>query len=197
MKPPREVDTQLHRLLPRLESARREILRYEEIGRRRPLSARDRDILGDAKTTHATLTAEVDSLEAIYNAKPWKRYFIVSGGHVHRGTSCSTCYPTTRYGWLVDLADCDEGAMIESHGTTACTICFPEAPVHPAWKRDEAERAAKAKKVCPESGKLAPARKPGHFGSRHHFRCPRCGYFSDATPSGNVRKHRPPKEKKE
>ena len=46
---------------------------------------------------------------------------------------CTTCFPTTQYGWLVNLADCDEDAMIEEWGEMACTVCFPTAPTNPNY----------------------------------------------------------------
>lgn len=65
-----------------------------------------------------------------YNRRPWKRYFLVTndGGHVHRGRNCSTCFPTTHYGWLPQLSGCDEQVMVAEYGEKACTICFPNAP---------------------------------------------------------------------
>lgn len=101
----------------------------------------------------------------------WLRYFLVtnSNGHVHRGMNCSTCFASTSYSWLVELADCDETEMIVEFGEKACTVCFPDAPSNPAFhapgRRDaeaiaartaekEAKRAAKAEKLLdvPVSG---------------------------------------------
>jgi hypothetical protein len=92
-----------------------------------------------------------------YNRRPWNRYFLVknTNGHVHRGMNCSTCFSDTQYGWLVELADCDEDAMIEEWGERACTVCFPSAPSNPLFNRParidreareakDAEKAAKA-----------------------------------------------------
>jgi hypothetical protein len=85
-----------------------------------------------------------------YNRRPWNRYFLVknANGHVHRGMNCSTCFPTTEYGWLVELADCDEAQMIEEFGESACTVCFPDAPANPSFhtpgSRSKAALEAKA-----------------------------------------------------
>jgi hypothetical protein len=79
----------------------------------------------------------------------WNRYFLVtnSNGHVHRNTTCSTCFPTTEYRWLVELADCDEDAMIVDYGEKACTVCFPDAPANPKFhgpgRRDREVQAAR------------------------------------------------------
>lgn len=110
---------------------------------------RDAD-LAAAERYEAEL-AELDAYTAAYRAeyerRPWNRYYLVlaSNGHVHRGMHCSTCFPTTRYMWIVDLADCDEAEMIVEYGERACTVCFPDAPTHPAFdgpgRRDAEERA--------------------------------------------------------
>jgi hypothetical protein len=88
----------------------------------------------------------------------WQRYFIVKNGngHIHRGMHCTTCYPTTMYGWLVELADCDEEAMVLQYGEKACTVCFPNAPTLPAW--GEAIRRTAAEKEALRAEKLATRR---------------------------------------
>jgi hypothetical protein len=132
-------------------------------------------------------------LRAEYARRPWLRYFLVPGGHVHRGMSCSTCYPTTHYGWLPELSGCDEAAMVEVYGTAACTICFPDAPTLPGWlaaeKRNAAEAAAKAAKTCPGSGRPA-------VGGRRYQSCPECqtAQFVTANGYGKFRKHNRPEE---
>jgi hypothetical protein len=76
------------------------------------------------------LTEEAIPYEAEYTRRPWNRYFIVrnSNGHVHRERNCSTCYSTTVYGWIVELADASEEALVAEYGELACTVCFPSAP---------------------------------------------------------------------
>lgn len=96
------------------------------------------------------LVAEAEPYVIEFAKRPWNRYFLVNnvGGHVHRGMNCSTCFPTTEYQWLVDLADCDENAMIEEWGEMACTVCFPAAPTNPLYnrpsRRDREAREARA-----------------------------------------------------
>lgn len=95
----------------------------------------------------AELAQQAAPYEAEYDRRLWNRYYLVPNhsGHVHRGTDCSTCYPTTRYLWIVDLAGCGEAEMVTDHGERACTVCFPDAPTHPAFegpgRRDAEERA--------------------------------------------------------
>lgn len=136
------------------------------------------------------LRDEAAPYEDEYATRPWNRYFLVtnSNGHVHRGMDCSTCYQTTQYAWLVDLADCDETAMVEQYGTMACTICFPDAPTLPAWKnaeaRDAAVEAEKAARLCPESGGWS-----AHYGRLSREQCPTCGAYVPITRGGKFRKH--------
>lgn len=108
------------------------------------------------------LSEEIRALSEIYAEAPWNRYFLVtnSNGHVHRGMGCSTCFPTTEYAWLVELADCDEAAMIEEFGEKACTVCFPDAPANPKFhapgRRDrEAQTARDAEKAEKLAAKYA------------------------------------------
>lgn len=130
----------------------------------------------------------------------WRRYFLVTnpGGHVHRGMQCSTCYATTAYRWLIDLADCDETAMVEQYGETACTVCFPDAPTMPGWTRSVEERqAAEAKKNadrCPGSGK-SPEWAEGTGKYNRYQTCTGCGTKQTVTQTGLVRAHKKPKAK--
>ena len=41
---------------------------------------------------------------------------------------CNTCFPTTRYNWLVQYSNDDEKTIVEDAGQDACTICYPSAP---------------------------------------------------------------------
>ena len=70
-------------------------------------------------------------LNAEFRRRPWTRAFLVqnAGGHVHSSMSCSTCFPTTWYAWMVDYSGKDETEIVEAAGEAACTICYPSAPV--------------------------------------------------------------------
>lgn len=87
----------------------------------------------------------------------WTRYVIVtsSAGHVHRSTSCPTCFASTTYGFVVELSGQSEEQAIALVGETLCSVCFPDAPVAErkltaaaaaklAWTPDRDEREAKA-----------------------------------------------------
>ena len=69
-------------------------------------------------------------LDAIYDQDPWTRAYLVvsSDGHVHSTRDCSTCFPQTRYAWLVQYSNDDEKTIVEDAGQDACTICYPSAP---------------------------------------------------------------------
>jgi hypothetical protein len=118
--------------------------------------------LTEAKVTLDALRAEVEPYEIEYSRRPWNRYFLVknTNGHVHRGMNCSTCFYDTQYAWLIDLADCDESAMIEEWGEMACTVCFPDAPTNPLYNRPsrrdrEAQAAREAEKAERQAKKQA------------------------------------------
>ena len=73
---------------------------------------------------------QILDLDAIYDQDPWTRAFLVlaSNGHVHSSLDCSTCFPTTRYQWLIQYSNDDENTIVEDAGQDACTICYPSAP---------------------------------------------------------------------
>jgi hypothetical protein len=111
---------------------------------------------------HGLIDASVPYLGE-YSTRPWNRYFLVKNdnGHVHRGMNCRTCFADTHYGWLVELADCNEDAMVEEWGERACTVCFPDAPTNPLYNRparvdreaQEARAAEKAEKAAEKAEK--------------------------------------------
>ena len=74
--------------------------------------------------------SQILDLDAIYDQDPWTRAFLVvnNNGHVHSSLNCSTCFPTTRYQWLIQYSNDDENTIVEDAGQDACTICYPSAP---------------------------------------------------------------------
>lgn len=76
------------------------------------------------------LKDKIRELDVIYFQDPWNRAFLVinSNGHVHKSLDCSTCFPTTRYQWLIQYSNDDEKTIVEDAGQDACTICYPSAP---------------------------------------------------------------------
>ena len=124
---------------------------------------------GRALTEWSAIVAELvvireeqRELDAIYLARLWNRYFLVTNGngHVHREMTCRTCFPTTQYAWLPELSGCDEAEMITEFGEKACTVCFPDAPANPAFhapgRRDrEVIEARQAEKLVRQAVKDA------------------------------------------
>lgn len=110
----------------------------------------------------AALSTEAAPYEAEYADRRWSRFFIVrnSGGHIHSSMECSTCFPTTRFGWLPALSGLTEKDAVEAEGEILCSICFPSAPsswtsgVSRVDKEARAERdAAKAARAAKKAEK--------------------------------------------
>jgi hypothetical protein len=58
---------------------------------------------------------------------------------------CSSCRPTTTYGWLPDLSGKTENEAVAAHGPALCSVCFPTAPVeHVGGKITPSQAAKKA-----------------------------------------------------
>jgi hypothetical protein len=89
-----------------------------------------RDKAAKVKLEISFINIEIGKLNAIYDQDPWTRAFLViaSNGHVHSSMDCSTCFPTTRYQWLIQYSNDDEATIVEDAGKDACTICYPSAP---------------------------------------------------------------------
>lgn len=175
---PAQVDAEIARLSAAESKAARTAQQY------RNYAATTRQSYMVASYTETAEQAEADAQAARAEARPyldefarrggWNRYFLVTntGGHVHRGMNCSTCFATTEYAWLVDLADCDEAAMVAEYGEMACTVCFPAAPTMKGFgdgtstqaRRTQAEKdaraAEKAEKAAAKAAKalVAPVR---------------------------------------
>lgn len=124
----------------------------------------------------------------------WSRYWLVTNldGHVHRDTSCSTTYPTTQWALVTGLSGLTENEMVEQVGHRACTVCYPDAPVHPKYRATlaEAEAAERAKRdaLCPGSGQSAHATWRDRFVTCHV--CGRSGV--PVTRGGRLRQHKTP-----
>jgi len=104
---------------------------------------------------------EIGKLNAIYDQDPWTRAFLVinSNGHVHSSMDCSTCFPTTRYQWLIQYSNDDEKTIVEDAGKDACTICYPSAPAEVLNRPSRivtADKVAKAAAKAERDAKNAP-----------------------------------------
>lgn len=125
---PREIDTELADLWNKADRASSHLDSVLRSDARRPGTYAAE--IARLRAELATLRERSEPLEREYANRLWKRYFLVTNGngHVHRGRTCATCFPTTRYGWLPALSGCDESAMVAEYGEQACTVCFPAAP---------------------------------------------------------------------
>jgi hypothetical protein len=142
---PAELDSTLAPLWERIQMLEASIANDLAWIERNPNSPRLDDFyahLASLRTEVSNLKFEAQPFEAEVASRwakngAWNRYFLVknANGHVHRNTSCSTCFVDTQYAWLPSLSDCDEDARIEEWGERACTVCFPSAPVNPFYSR--------------------------------------------------------------
>lgn len=75
----------------------------------------------------------------------WTRYWIVvnSNGHIHSTMNCTTCFATTQFAWLPNLSGSTDAEVVELAGMSACTICFPDAPVDTRNRPSKIEEPAK------------------------------------------------------
>lgn len=131
---------------------------------------------------HAAIRAEMEPLHEEYAAKRWSRFFLVQnhGGHIHKDMNCSTCRPTTEYGWLPDLSGLTEKDAVEAHGPLLCSICYPTAPVE--WTMG----LPVADDKCAGSGKTVE--NPNR---RRYLNCPDCGKVVQVLSGGRIRAHKP------
>jgi hypothetical protein len=181
---PVEIDTEIARLSEELADVEAQIARLNEriankvtrshtqlhADRYVAMNYQAQDIvaLHDAVAAAQDFADELAPLHAEYIRRGrWNRYFLVKNvnGHVHRSTRCGTCFATTSYAWLVELADQPVAEMVEEWGEQACTACFPGAPSFPRFsqpsKATQAERAAKAaEKAEREAAKALKVLRP-------------------------------------
>ncbi len=153
----------------------------------------------------AEIDAKIAPYQAEYMRRRWKRYYLVtssSPGHVHDGMNCSTCYPTTEFSWLVDLAGKSSREMVAQWGDVACTVCFPDAPSFTSeWKSGTKKRQAREAKeggVCPLSGQIwtpRPDAPPDAPQRPTQAKCQKCGaQIKIDIRTRKIRKHQYPKD---
>jgi hypothetical protein len=97
-----------------------------------------------AMTAAQKLYERIAELNAVWEEHRWSRFFLVtsSAGHVHSSMWCSTCRPTTAYGWKPELSGKSEAEAVKALGPALCSVCFPSAPVaHQGGKITKAQAA--------------------------------------------------------
>ena len=126
------------------------------------------DAASKAYETIIAANAEISARAEEFDRRGgWARYYLVlnSNGHVHSSTYCSSCFPTTQYAWLVEQSGMTPEALVELAGESACTDCFPWAPVNTlrrhsvleAPERRAARLVREAEKAAREQTKIAKA----------------------------------------
>lgn len=158
-----------------------------------------------AKTALGNKVSEIEEQNKLYTG--WSRFFLVtsSNGHIHNSRHCSTCRPTTTFGWLPYLSGKDESEAIDFFGPAAealCSVCFPYAPVAkdqnllPAYSKSlmagERPQMVAKKEYCPGSGKQS-ATKIDWRRMSPSGKCSHCGEYYGVTQNGAIRKHKPKK----
>lgn len=143
------------------------------------------------------LGAEAKPLDAEFARRPWSRFFLVVGGHIHSSMNCSTCNRSgkaTAFAWLPEISGLTEEEAVAAHGAILCTTCYPSAPL--AWTdfyEQEAER--KAALYCSGSGttdwKDGQVRNGFYSGNGGY--CSHCDGWAGTTSrySRTIRKHKP------
>jgi len=110
---------------------------------------------------------EIMEAAALYAEFGWNRAFIVENhdGHVHSSMDCSTCFASTKFGWLTDYSGAEEIEIVEDAGSSACTICYPSAPAdilnrepRIASEARKAKQAAAAERAIKFAAKVAKAK---------------------------------------
>lgn len=139
------------------------------------------------------LAMEMLPYEAEFARRPWTRFYVVQGGHIHSSMDCSTCNKMgkrTKFGWLPEMSGQSEDQALEalvteSAKTILCTVCYPSAPV--AWTvvRPDANQ-------CPGSGTFDYPRETARLGyySGNYGVCNHCGERITVSSTGKMRKHK-------
>jgi hypothetical protein len=127
-------------------------------------------------------------LDDEYQRRPWNRYILVTGGHIHSGTRCvgGTIRPSTQLGWRPELSGKSVADAVAELGPLLCTHCFPSAPVE--WTVGEAKPER-----CAGSGRREAQGTYRRQGMSGYGKCQECGTYQTVTQRGAIRAHKPAK----
>lgn len=127
---------------------------------RRPLTASELEDRESNRRMITALDSELAPLNSLYATHGWNRYFWVqnAGGHLHTTTHCTTCFATTRFGWVTAVSGKSYEEVVEEYGTDVCTVCIPSAPVMKGWgtsKSQKEKAAARAEREAKRNERAA------------------------------------------
>lgn len=126
----------------------------------------------------ATAKAAIEPIDVEYHRRGrWTRYVLVRGGHLHK-QGCGTLRDTTPAYLLAEASGLTADEVVDRYDFTACTHCFPDAPV-----LTDAEKMARSG-ACTGAGKYVESN------GLRYAKCPDCDYFGARTTRGLVRKHK-------
>lgn len=168
----------------RMRSARRYLKaggHYTATGER--IEAEANEKLAAAREEYAAVSAPFDA--EFERRGGWTRYLqvIASNGHVH-SPSCHTIIPRqTMVAPVFELSGQDGAGVVARAGFSACSKCFPDAPVQTVADK----RAANvAKGRCAGTGEQAAELRS----SRRYGRCGECGGIFGVSTHGVIRPHK-------
>lgn len=170
---PAEIDTALAKLDEQVARRQQSLAWMLQDSERDPANRvahyfQNAERVANLRAEIAALIEQIRPLDAEYARRRWSRFFLVlnGNGHVHRDRACSTCFPTTLYGWLPQLSGATEQEAVAEYGERMCTVCFPSAPSmyqmlgrpsRAAAERQAAKDARQAKRDAIAAKKAAAA----------------------------------------
>jgi hypothetical protein len=139
------------------------------------------------------IKAELAPFNAEYERRGgWSRFILVSGGHLHRDPAwCGSLTPgKTQVCLMAEASGMDADAVVAKYDYTACTKCFPDAPV-------EDKVGAVKPGECEGSRTFDYDRDTARRGFCYGngAKCNHCGTFQAVTQNGfgKLRAHKVPK----
>jgi hypothetical protein len=134
----------------------------------------------------AAVQAKLDPFNAEYDRRGgWTRYILVPGGHLHHYAGCPSLHPgRTQIVLLCEASGKTDEQVVETYNYTACTKCFPDAPVVPqsTLKPGECE-GSRTYRYNRETARLG-------FYSGNSATCDCCGQRITVTTSNKLRGHK-------
>ncbi len=177
-----------------IKKYRRSGLGVEHYEKQLPELIEKRDaLIAKAKRDEAPLKAEFDRRGG------WTRYTVVPGGHYHRYQGCSSFRWRTTVLWTPQHSGKSEAQLVAEMDETACTKCFPSAPVAPRSGAKPGECKMSRTNVegeILEAWRAHNERRAGYaYPGLHQTFCPHCGKKVSVTKAGRFPGHKDPAKK--